>query len=459
MKRLPFRRRLTVWSTIVAGVALIISGAVTAWVIHRREMQLLDAELEAQSRHFFAEIKEHGGAKFDWSRIEFEMREWMPATVPLRFIEVSSGGQLRWRQPTDAAERLPSLKPGMHTVVHDGRAHRILVSEEDGIRFVIASDFRAQHSLLTALGGVMIAALPIALAFAWYGGRRIARLAVQPLEEMTDAAERITADHIEQRLPVPAVADEVQRHAIALNRTFDRLERSYRQAVRFSADASHELKSPLTVMRATIEAMLESEDLSEHDRNHAVVLLEQSRRLSGIISSLLLLARADAGRLVLDLHDENLAALLSGCVEDASIMADMKNIRVEKSIPDVAMARVDPLRLPQIVSNLLDNAVKYNHDGGCIRVVLAADGSDWVMHFANTGPAIPEDMATRLFERFFRAEHTTEERGSGLGLGLARELARAHGGDIVFERSADGWNEFVLRLPADSETQHPTIGA
>jgi len=304
----------------------------------------------------------------------------------------------------------------------------------------------------------MIAALPIALAFAWYGGRRLARLAVQPLEEMTDAAERITADHIEQRLPVPAVADEVQRHAIALNRTFDRLERSYRQAVRFSADASHELKSPLTVMRATIEAMLESEELSENDRNHAVVLLEQSRRLAGIISSLLLLARADAGRLVLDLHDENLAALLAGCVEDASIMADAKNIRVERSIPDVAMARVDPLRFPQIVSNLLDNAVKYNHDGGCIRVVLAADGSDWVMRFANTGPAIPEEMAARLFERFFRAEHTTEERGSGLGLGLARELARAHGGDIVFERSADGWNEFVLRLPAGTESVRAAIG-
>ena len=458
MKRLPFRRRLTVWSTIVAGAALIISGAVTAWVIHRREMQLLDAELEAQSRHFFAEIKEHGGAKFDWTRIEFEMREWMPATIPPRSIEVSTGGQLRWRQSADAAERFPSLQQGMHSVTHDGRSHRILVREEEGIRFVIASDFRAQHSLLLALGGVMIAALPIALAFAWYGGRRLARLAVQPLEEMTDAAERITADHIEQRLPVPAVADEVQRHAIALNRTFDRLERSYRQAVRFSADASHELKSSLTVMRATIEAMLESEDLSENDRNHAVVLLEQSRRLAGIISSLLLLARADAGRLVLDLHDENLAALLAGCVEDASIMADAKNIRVERTIPDVAMARVDPLRFPQIVSNLLDNAVKYNHDGGCILVVLAADGSDWVMRFANTGPAIPEEMAARLFERFFRAEHTTEERGSGLGLGLARELARAHGGDIVFERSADCWNEFVLRLPPGTESVRAAIG-
>jgi signal transduction histidine kinase len=447
MKRLPFRKRLTVWSTIVAGVALIISGAVTAWVIHRREMQLLDEELNAKSRHFFAEIKEHGGAKFDWTRIGFEMREWMPATIPPRLIEIRSDGMLRWRQSADVEGGLPEFPPGVHTANYDGRAHRIHVREEEGIRFVIASDFREQSSLLVGLGGALIAALPIALAFAWYGGRRLARLAVQPLEEMTDAAERITADHIEQRLPVPAVADEVQRHAVALNRTFDRLERSYRQAVRFSADASHELKSPLTVMRATIEAMLESEELSEHDRSQAIVLLEQSRRLGGIISSLLLLARADAGRLVLDLHDENLADLLSGCVEDASIMADAKNIRMEKTIPAVAMGRVDPLRFPQIVSNLLDNAVKYNHEGGCIRVVLAVGGSDWVIRFANTGPAIPQEMAARLFERFFRAEHTTEERGSGLGLGLARELARAHGGDIVFERSADGWNEFVLRLP------------
>jgi signal transduction histidine kinase len=455
MRRLPFRQRLTVWSTIVAGVALVISGLVTALVIHQRELQLLDGELDAQGRHFFSEIAEHGGTNFDWKKIGFEMREWMPTTIPPRVMEVRSGGLLRWHQPETAAGRLPERSGGLHTVEYDGRTHRMLVREHDGIRLVIASDLRAQRSLLMALCGVLIAALPVALAFAWCGGRKIAHLAVRPLEEMTDAAERITADHIEQRLPVPAVADEVQRHAVALNHTFDRLERSYRQALRFSADASHELKSPLTVMRATIEAMLESRELSEHDRQQTVVLLEQARRLAGIISSLLLLARADAGRLVLDLHDENLAVLLAGCVEDASIMAEAKNIRVERSIPEVAMGRVDPLRFAQIVSNLLDNAVKYNHDGGCVRVALTPEGSNWVVRLSNTGPAIPREMETRLFERFFRAEHTTEERGSGLGLGLARELARAHGGDTVFVRSADGWNEFVVRLPVICDSRGP----
>ncbi len=457
MKRLPFRKRLTVWSTIVAAVALIVSGAITAFVVHRRELSLVDESLRVDSAHFFSEIHHHGGVKFDWKTIEFELREWIPQMDPPRPMEIRTGSVVRWRSPNLSAPGFTNHPAGFSDVQLGDTDTRVLVQENGGITFAIGSDLRAPRSLTGALAGAMFASLPVALAFAWFGGRRLATAAVAPLDEMTEAAERITADHIDQRLPVPVTNDEVQRHAVVLNRTFDRLERSYQQALRFSADASHELKSPLTVMRVSIEAMLHSPSLDENDRQTASGLLEQTRRLSNIISSLLLLARADAGRLKLDFEEHDLAAITEACVEDARIMAEERGIRVECTLPETAIARVDTLRFSQIASNLLDNAVKYNRTDGEIRVELSEGDDACRLSVANTGPEIPQEMRPRLFERFFRAEHTSEQSGSGLGLGLARELARAHGGDVELVRSEDGWNEFVLRLPKSNLPQPQTV--
>jgi signal transduction histidine kinase len=297
----------------------------------------------------------------------------------------------------------------------------------------------------------MLAALPVALVVAWYGGRRVALLAIKPIEQMTVATEHITAERLDQRVPVSPIADEIQRHARALNSTLDRLERSYHQALRFSADASHELKTPLTVLRASIEAVLDSPTLGDNDRSAVGGLLEQTRRLTNITAGLLLLARADAGRLKLDFTEHDLAPLTEACAEDARIVAEQQGVQLECALPASAPASVDAVRFSQIVSNLLDNAVKYNQRDGKVRVTLGKTEGAWRLSIANTGPGIrPEDRA-RLFERFFRAEHSSEESGQGLGLGLARELARAHGGDVSFVRSENGWTEFAVTLPAMNE--------
>ena len=447
MKRLPFRHRLTTWSTIVAAVALVVSGVITAFVVHHRELAILDQSLHAEAEHFFAEIHDHGGIKFDWKRADYELREWMPKTNPPRLMEIRTGPDVRWRSSNLKTPGFAMQLPGTVSMPYEDRKLRVLAQEADGITFAIGAELRPTQSLISALAAALLASLPVALAFAWFGGRRLALAAVKPLEEMTNAAERINAEHIAQRLPVPTTVDEVQRHAIVLNHTFDRLERSYQQALRFSADASHELKSPLTIMRVTIEAMLNSPSLDEHERVAVSGLMEQTRRLSNITSSLLLLARADAGELHLDLQDHDLVEIVEACVEDASIMAEARGITVQSSLPPIANAKLDPLRFSQIASNLLDNAVKYNRPGGEIRVALTDENTMWHISVANTGPEIPPEIRPRLFDRFFRVEHSNEETGQGLGLGLARELARAHGGDVTLARSEGGWNEFLLRIP------------
>jgi signal transduction histidine kinase len=307
------------------------------------------------------------------------------------------------------------------------------------------------RELVGAVMWGMLAGLPIALTFAFLGGRALASTAVAPIEQMSAAMAHITAERLSERVPVPTANDEIQRHAKVLNSTLDRLESSYQQALRFSADASHELKTPLTVIRLSVEAILESPNLGEQERIAISSVLEQTRRLTNITASLLLLARADAGRLNLALTQLDLSGLVEACAEDSRIVAEANGITVECNVPERAPAAIDPTRFSQVVSNLLDNAVKYNHPGGTVRVTLqeeaTAHGSDWRLTVGNTGPTIPEENQARLFERFFRANPEGDRTGCGLGLGIARELARAHGGDITLVSSRDGWTEFAVFLP------------
>lgn len=445
---MTFRRRLTLWSTLVAAVSILICSLVAAWYVYRLEQIDADRIATEESAHFFEQLAEHGGPRFDWTRIEVEAREWLPVRNPPHFLEVRRGREVLWRSGNLPAPGFVDYPAGRHEMTFGARTLKLFINEKDGITLALGSDTASARREALGVLAATLAGLPVALIFAWLGGRKLASLAVEPVRQMTSAAEKITAQHLDRRVPVPAVEDEIKRHALVLNAAFARLERSYHQAARFSADASHELKTPLTALRAGIEALLHSPELSDGDHAAMSSLLEQTQRLSGIIASLLLLARADAGKLVLDIGSHDLTPLIEACVEDARIMASPRQIQVAASLPATAPAAIDPSRFAQILSNLLDNAVKYNHDNGGIKVTLTAKDALWHLSVAGTGSGIPADSAGRLFDRFFRAAHTAEIPGQGLGLSLSRELARAHGGDVRFVASADGWTEFVVEVPA-----------
>jgi signal transduction histidine kinase len=312
----------------------------------------------------------------------------------------------------------------------------------------IAEDLDPIENLTANLTTAFLVALPFVLALVVFSGRWIARTALRPIELITQSAEQVTAQHLDRRVPVPEAHDSIRRLALVLNDAFERLEASFKQSMRFSADASHELKTPLTVLRSGVEALLRSDSLTEVDQQTVAALLEQIHRISSITSGLLLLARADAGKLVLDQSAVDLRELIVACVDDARIVAEPSRIEIDLTLPDRAPVRGDKTRLMQIVSNLLDNAVKYNFPGGSVEITLEKTGESWSLKVANTGPGIAREQQRHVFERFFRAEHSSSIAGHGLGLSLARELARAHGGDLTFTRADAQWTEFHFTLPA-----------
>jgi heavy metal sensor kinase len=311
----------------------------------------------------------------------------------------------------------------------------VIRKETDELIFDLTSAYAA--ALLVA---VLVAALGV-----WW----ITRKALQPLQEVAAAAEHIDAKALNQRLPGPRTQDEVGRLVQVLNHSFDRLERSFAQATRFSSDASHELKTPLTIMRGEIESALKAEVDNPRIQSLLDGLLAETQRVCDIVEKLLLLSRADAGTLTLTKETLDFSAICHELVEDAEILARPKRITTEFEIsPDVKVL-ADESYLWQVLLNLLDNAIKYNVEGGSLSISLTKSDGLAVFRIANGGPGITKEHEARVFERFYRADpsRSSATSGSGLGLSICREIVAAHRGQMWLDRPQSGWTTFIVTLP------------
>lgn len=293
--------------------------------------------------------------------------------------------------------------------------------------------------------------LPCAVIVAAFGVWFLTKKALQPVKDMAEAAEQIHARALDQRLPQPSTKDEIGKLASILNSLFERLEKSFAQSSRFSADASHELKTPLTIMRAEIESALKRDSA---DKALLESLLDQTQRISGITSKLLLLARADAGQLQPEKTRIDISALCAELIEDAEILAAERGVQVESDLDPKLEIKGDELLIRQALLNLLDNAIKYNFQDGKVRVNLRKSGQGVAIEVSNTGPGIPAAHVPRIFERFYRPDpsRSSATGGSGLGLSICREIVVAHGGQIKLDCSREGWTSFLVGLPANSQT-------
>ena len=247
-----------------------------------------------------------------------------------------------------------------------------------------------------------------------------------------------------EKLAVDSEKDRAQRkHAeAALAFTTQQLKRS----TRYSADASHQLKSPVTVLRAGLETLLAREDFRPEVYHELSALLHQTYRLTGVIDDLLLLSRMDAGHLQIESEPVNLSHLVEEWLDDLGALPDSLDVKIEKEIPGELYVTGEKRYTSLIVQNLLENARKYNRPGGCIRVAAHKESNEIVLAIGNTGRSIARSAQEHVFKRFQRGSAGAGVSGHGLGLNLARELALLHGGDLRLVRSDDDWTEFEVRF-------------
>lgn len=471
------RGRLTFWYTVALTATVLVFG--TALYLERRQSSVRELDQRLALEADFArrwlnesynilstlvrpndprELQQGVAANFEGVRdllLVFD-RDGRPLylndpTRQLNFAAIERLAALPGPAPTTAAigtTLLPAGEPPMRfvTLPVDGAGPEVGA-------VVVAAALSAVAFGPADLLRSMVLVMPLILLASGVLGWFLAGRAMRPVERLMDEVQEVTDGRsLHRRVAVPSSGDEVARLAVTLNAMFSRLEQSFNQLRRFTADASHELKTPLTVLRAGVERSLVHPGTPPEVLEALDTTLEQLNQLNELVDSLLMLARADEGRAPLALEEADLRALVVDVGETAEMLAEQHGLEARVSVPGrPVQVRVDAHRMQQLLLNLVTNAVKYTPSGGWVELLLEDDDAGVRLVVRDSGIGIASVDLPHIFDRFWRADparsRTGDRPGVGLGLAITKWIAEAHGGTIGVQSRPGRGSSFVVTLP------------
>jgi two-component system, OmpR family, heavy metal sensor histidine kinase CusS len=460
MNRLSIRWRLTLWYGAVLAAVLAVFGASVYLMMRHALLARTGAGMSMESTEVAEEVarSRDGSTLGTWLERRF-------ARHPGYDIQVSTAGG----EPLFRSERIkesglprPSDPPATGRPTFEsfagwsGHAHllsRIVPGPDGSLLLQIAAPLAADDDELGELPTVMLLAGPLALALALGGGYLLARRALAPVDRMAAEADQITATRLDRRLEVPNPGDELGRLGATLNGMITRLERSFEETRRFTADAAHELRTPLAVMRNVAEVALRLPREPEHYRRVLGDVLEEVERLTRLAEQLLFLCREDAGLVPMVMKGVRLDEVVRDAAEHMSVVAGAKGLTLEGGDLASCPIRADADQIRRLLFNLLDTAIKFTPAGGTVRVSLERSDGRARLAIADTGVGIPAEHIPHVFERFYRVDPSRGQdiEGTGLGLAICRSIAEAHGGEIRIESEVGQWTRAILTLPVQPE--------
>lgn len=334
------------------------------------------------------------------------------------------------------------------------------------VRVGVLRALTAQRRILGRIRIALAGGLPVLILLAAIGGNLIARAGLRPIGQMADRASQIGAATLHERLPVHRPDDEPGRLALAFNALLARLDAAFDQQRQFVADASHELRTPVSIVSGEAQLALARDRSPEELRAALRAIRREAERLQHIVGGLFLLARADAGEPMLSPEPLYLGELAAECVESVASLAAARAIKVEHDGSVEIPMRGDVALLRRLILNLLDNAIKYTSPGGTVTVSAKSTVDANELRVIDSGPGIPPAAQPHLFDRFYRGrrEGTAAAApgdpggvgtGAGLGLAIARWIAEAHGGSLSLEHSSRDGSTFLVRLPRVAPSPAP----
>ncbi len=458
------RQKITLWIAGTAFIAVVIFTSLTYKVMSEQRYRLIDQELYDMADSIIKQVNTRSGSSWTleaarlhyspdhyWIKVTDDSSHQILYRSPLsRYTEIpSQGKRSRYNQEVIIPRTIFQL--GQDT--HDGVLFRVnIIHGQAGgrpVTVMIADTIEQMNDELLAklrevIVSIIACTLFIVLISYWLAGR-----IVRPLVKINNLAREISEKSLDQRIPVGKNPDEIQNLALSLNRMFDRLQFSFSRQKEFIGNASHELKSPITLLRLNLEEMLLSPDLDDSLRNELEKQLNTLRRMGRLVGSLLDLSRLDQHE-SLTYSQVDLAGLTEQVFDEYSELFSASGIRLENQLPNGLLMQGDQEKLHRLLINLIDNAVRYNlKENGIIRLTGAKCKRMITMTIANTGPSIPEAEIARVFEQFYRVEksRSTNHGGSGLGLTIARKIVELHGGRITLSSNVNGWIEVTVVLP------------
>jgi heavy metal sensor kinase len=291
--------------------------------------------------------------------------------------------------------------------------------------------------------------LPLAVIIITVGGYLLVRRALIPVEQITRSAERITQHNLSERLPVAHNGDELERLSVALNRMITRLDDAFQNSQRFIADASHDLRTPLTILHGELEHFAADARLNTELRERAGSMLEEVVHLSKIVEQLFTLSRLDAGEAQTEWTRFDLTELAKTTVEQMNLLADDKGISIACASSRPVPVKGNRVRIKQVVVNLLDNAIKYTPENGAVHLRVLTVNGHAVLEVEDTGIGIPPAALPHVFERFYRVDpsRSADSESAGLGLAIVKAICTAHGAEVEAQSAVGSGSCFRVRLP------------
>ena len=395
-----------------------------------------------------------------------QTKDWFEPEINDRFIRITRGdGTLVYVSGTpqdgsfDSAE-IPILAPAQTTEF----SHKLKLSGGNTL-LIAALNFKSAgnpdylvefgalldpvESMLDHLFLQLALGLPLAVIIITAGGYLLVRRALTPVEQITRAAERITQFNLSERLPVAQTGDELERLSVSLNRMITRLDEAFQNSQRFVADASHDLRTPLTILRGELEHFAGDARLDAELRERAGSLLEEVAHLGKIVEQLFTLSRLDAGEAQTEWTRFNLAELAQTTSEQMNLLAEDKDIAISCEASQPVAVNGNRVRLKQVVVNLLDNAIKYTPQKGAIQLRVFASNGHAVLEVVDNGIGIPAAALAQIFNRFYRVDpaRSADAESAGLGLAIVKSICTAHGAEVEVQSAVGQGSCFRVKLP------------
>jgi signal transduction histidine kinase len=424
----------------IAFYALIVTLTFTAavgigfWFIRAEMLEGNDFLLDAESVEILARVNPLT-PRIDAVKLEAALKEHIQNDEALFYFQVhSAAGSIIFDSPNLGTKRLPDLTGGAdkRTLNLPGLGlMRVAEYHTPSLHVQIAMSLRNFESVNDVFSRVFWLGIPVILCLSVAFGLVLQNLTLRPIRMMQASARRITANNLNERIPLPIRGGEMTALARLLNEMMDRLEKSFAQVKRFTADTSHELMTPLSVIQLHSERLLNDPELPPKFRHAVEEQLQEAIHLTETLERLLTLAKADSSVLPLKLQASQTSDYINQFGEDAQLLAESRGFRLIIARNDPGTVTFDHGWIRQVLFNLLSNAMRHSPPGGCITCYSRCGEGCWTVEVWDEGPGVPVEQLMAIFERFVQLTPRSEPgTGAGLGLAICKSIIELHGGEI-----------------------------